>query len=559
MSSLLRRYPDRAYWAALLLVQLALTVIVWPVGNFPVNDDWAYAHSAIWLISENRIRLSDWIAMNLLPQTLMGGAAVYVFGFSFSVLRVVTELVALSTSLAMYGFFRVGGMGRALAFVSVVCVVGLPWWQILANSYMSDMYGMAFAISASYFFIRHIQSPRLGYLAMGTLFAVLGVLQRQVVAVVPLAFLLGWFLSGRPMTRKNLVTGLFPFVLTIAFELLYQGYLTHGAGVPEAQHYLHDRLVNMSIGVLTLDPKRVSWMFQNLFQMAGILGLSTAIWASLNLELFRDRRMRLTLVGLALAVIVATFFMGWLPPYRENNVLDIAGIGPFTLGNGMALAEVSIDRNKGLFWVMVGLLAGIGMAFLAALLMFTFRRMNKPMAPRRRGVLVFLMVAVVAYIIPFAITDYFDRYLIFVVPFLLLWAVIVFGKNTGRYFVFRNAVSITLLLGVGVLGAVVTHDYFAWNRARWQAITYAEHFLGASADNLDGGFEYNGFYNFEKIKAPGGADGKQWWWVIDDQYLVTFSSRAGYSEKKRFPVARYLTVTPPIIFLMEREGERPAP
>jgi hypothetical protein len=191
--------------------------------------------------------------------------------------------------------------------------------------------------------------------------------------------------------------------------------------------------------------------------------------------------------------------------------------------------------------------------------MYTFGRINKPMAPRRRGVLVFLMVAVLAYVIPFAITDYFDRYLIFVVPFLLLWAVIVFGKNTGRYFVFRNAVSITLLLGVGVLGAVATHDYFAWNRARWQAISYAEHFLGVSADNLDGGFEYNGFYNFEKIKVPGGSDGKQWWWVIDDQYLVTFSPRVGYSEKKRFPVARYLTVTPPIILLMEREGGRPAP
>lgn len=559
MSSLLRRYPNRAYWATLLLIQLVLTAIVWPAGNFPTNDDWAYAHSVIWLLSENRIRLSDWIAMNLLPQTLMGGAAVYFFGFSFSVLRVVTELVALCTSLAMYGFFRVGGMGRALAFMSALCVVGLPWWQFLANSYMSDMYGMAFAISASYFFIRQIQSPRLGYLAMGTLFALLGVLQRQVVAVVPLAFLLGWFLSGRPVTRKNLVIGLLPFVSTIACEMLYQGYLTHGAGIPEAQHYLHDRLVKMSIGVLSLEPKRVAWLFQNLFQMAGLLGLSTAIWASLNLELFRNRRMRLTLVGLALAVIVVTFFLGWLPPYRENNVLDIAGIGPFTLGNGMMLTEVSIDRNKGLFWAMAGLLAGIGVAFLVVLFMYTFKRIAKGLSPRRRGVLVFLMVTVLAYVIPFAITDYFDRYLIFVAPFLLSWAVIVLGKNTGRYFVSRNAVSIILLLGVGVLGAVAAHDYFAWNRARWQAITYAEHYLGASADNLDGGFEYNGFFNFEKRKVPGGSDGKQWWWVIDDRYLVTFSPRVGYSEKKRFPVGRYLPVTPPIIFLMERDGELPRP
>ena len=45
---------------------------------------------ALTLFDEHRIRLSDWIAMNLLPQTLMGGAAAAIVGYSFAALRHLT-------------------------------------------------------------------------------------------------------------------------------------------------------------------------------------------------------------------------------------------------------------------------------------------------------------------------------------------------------------------------------------------------------------------------------------------------------------------------------------
>lgn len=547
------RYPGWVYLGVLLLVQLMLAVLVWPVGNFPTNDDWSYAQSVIWLLTEHRVRLSDWIAMNLLPQTLLGASWAYAFGFSFSGLRMVTELVALATSVALFGFFRVSGMERALAFMSTLCVVSLPWWQSLANSYMSDMYGMAFAISGSYFFVRQMKTPRMGYLIMGALLVALGVLQRQIVAVIPLAFLFGWFASGHPANRKNLLIGILPLVLTIICEMLYQGYLAHGPGIPAAQLHLHSRLIEMALGLLSPDTKRLVCLFQNLLQMAGLLGMSTVIWAALNLNLFRGRRTRLALAGLALLAITSTLAIGWLPPYRENNMLDAAGIGPFTLGNGMLRSETSIDRDKGLFWTMAGLIASVGMAFLAVLLSCTFRRVVKDWASPQRGVLVFLVAAVTAYILPFAVTDYFDRYLIFVVPFLLPWAVIVFGANDTSHFKSMNLASMAALLAIGILGAGASHDYFAWNRARWQAIAYAEDGFAAGPASIDGGFEFNGFYNFEARKTLGSPQGKQWWWVIDDQFLVSFSPKAGYSEISRFPVKRWFVTTPPDIYLLRRK------
>lgn len=56
-----RTRPGARFGAWLVVIQLVLMTISWPAGNFPTNDDWAYAHSVQWLLTEHRIRLSDWI------------------------------------------------------------------------------------------------------------------------------------------------------------------------------------------------------------------------------------------------------------------------------------------------------------------------------------------------------------------------------------------------------------------------------------------------------------------------------------------------------------------
>lgn len=195
--------------------------------------------------------------MNLLPQTLLGGAAAHTVGFSFSTLRVLTEIISLVVGLSAFALFRVSGIAPRAAFAATLCLVTLPWWQVLANTYMSDMYGMALAIPAAYFFARQIQSPRMVWLLVGTALAVIGILQRQVVAVIPLAFLIGWLFSGRALSPTNLAIASFPFASGLAGESLYQVYLSQGPGVPAAQLWLHERLVRMGLGVLRLWNRRV--------------------------------------------------------------------------------------------------------------------------------------------------------------------------------------------------------------------------------------------------------------------------------------------------------------
>src|SRR5204862_1006642 len=133
---------------------LAIVAIVEPRGDFPLNDDWAFAHSAQWLLGEGRIRLSEWVAMNLVPQTLAGASATSVFGFSFETLRHLTQVVALMAMGAVYAWFRVSGLAAYGAFVATLAVVAFPAWPQLANSYMTDLYGLVLAMGAAIFFVK---------------------------------------------------------------------------------------------------------------------------------------------------------------------------------------------------------------------------------------------------------------------------------------------------------------------------------------------------------------------------------------------------------------------
>jgi hypothetical protein len=243
--------------------------------------------------------------------------------------------------------------------------------------------------------------------------------------------------------------------------------------------------------------------------------------------------------------------LGWMPPYRDNNVIDLAGIGPFTLHGGFNRDAAGLDRGGGIFWPSMAALAALGTAamFVAALrtpsaLVREFRK--------RAGSTLFHVCVIVAYLVPFAVTDYIDRYVLFVLPFVLVWMYSVFFADAVRPGRLAWVATLVLLGCYGVMSAVATHDYFAWNRARWEAIAFATRQLGANPRTLDGGFEYNGFFNFERMRVSGSRTGKSPWWVEDDRYQVAFSGRTGYRVVKTFPVDAWLSRTPTTVLLLKR-------
>jgi hypothetical protein len=537
---------DRRCLALLVAIQLVVVAVVAPRGDFPLNDDWAYAHSVQWLLAEHRVRLSDWIAMNLLPQTLAGGLATAALGFSFETLRHLTQCVAVLASVAAFYWFRAVRLAPLQALVASLALIAAPFWPVLANSYMSDLYGLVFALPAAMLFVRALERPSRGTLIAATIIASIGVLQRQVVIVVPFAYMVASLWARRPWT---ICIG--PFAAAAAAEAGYHFYLALGPGVPLAQEYAHGRVLPLFLKALTNEDRHGEWVISNVLTMAGYLGLLLAGWAGWWGMRGASRTVRAGVLCATLAITAVTLSLDALPPYRLNQVVDAAGIGPFTLYDGVPRDIVRLDRSPGVVWRVAGVAAAFGTAALLAMLFATgahLVRWGRNAAHER----VFMAALLVAYLAPFAVTDYFDRYLLFALPFLMaLWAG-TWPAASGDLPPPRlqRAIALAWILALLGVSAAATRDYFSWNRARWNAIRTAER-LGATADALDGGFEYNGLRRYEQ-KPRTLVPGKSWWWVRDDRYVVAFSSLPGYEEIETWRVEHWLSRSPSEVKLLRR-------
>jgi hypothetical protein len=544
----------------LLATQIALFALIEPRGEFPLNDDWAYAQSVLWLLAEHRIRLSDWIAMNLLPQTLVGGATAALFGFSFSALRHLTQGVALLASLAMLWVFRAAGLTPAQGMLAAIAAVTTPWWLSLANSYMSDIYALALALPAAAIYLRALGSSRPArLLAAATTLSVLGVLQRQVVLVLPLAFGVAWMLARFAESRsslrsfRHLLTATAPLALCALAIALYKVYLVSGPGVPAAQQLIEGRLLPMFARLLVGDSFYWLWSAKLVSWLVGFIGLVVAGYAIVLLGRGGgSARQRFVVFVVAIALMAFTLVGLWVPPYRNGQLIAATGLGPYSLFDVLGrFQRDSPTPEPDLFWRICGIAAAVGAsAFIVGMAAVIRKSWAERGANGRR---VFLLVTVIAYLLPFAITDFVDRYLLFALPFILLVIHDAFGAPRKARARSIAVVGAAVMAVFAVLSTAAVHDYFAWNRSRWAAIAEAVR-RGATPETLDGGFEYNGFERFEatpRVAAPG----KSGWWVKDDRYCVSFEPRAGYTQVQAGNVRAWLPTTPRRVLLLERLNE----
>jgi hypothetical protein len=95
-----------------------------------------------------------------------------------------------------------------------------------------------------------------------------------------------------------------------------------------------------------------------------------------------------------------------------------------------------------------------------------------------------------------------------------------------------------------------THDYLAWNRARWQALNNLETEQRVRPDDIDGGFEFNGWYLYDPNYRA--SPGKSWYWVARDDFMIAFGPVPGFSEMKRYNFQRWLPPGKGSILILRR-------
>jgi len=200
------------------------------------------------------------------------------------------------------------------------------------------------------------------------------------------------------------------------------------------------------------------------------------------------------------------------------GIIDASGIGPLTLYDTYML-QIPTNTLPNQFWQVVTLMSAVGAGLLWSLIFECFRQV----IDRSATTSMFFTIAGIIYFTPFALVGFYDRYLLPLMMLIPLAAIALKIEKTHLH----TILSSILLLLMASFSIAATHDYLAWNRTRWVVLQNLVVEKNIPTSQIDGGFEFGGWYNFHEIEVEI-APRKSWWWVEDDLYVLAFNPLPEY-------------------------------
>jgi hypothetical protein len=246
---------------------------------------------------------------------------------------------------------------------------------------------------------------------------------------------------------------------------------------------------------------------------------------------------------LALAATVLLSLTGCLMPFF-GNILYNLGLGPIRLYDVHVLKLQHWPVAP--FWILI-LVTFISILATLYLLPHLFLQCRKTATTKHSPAVALAGLCAVFYLLPLALAGMFDRYLLLPIP--LLGAIVGAGSDSPdqrRMAPILRSAAVLVLFVFLTFSFCATRDYFAWNRARWKAVSDLVDKQHIPWSKIDGGFEFNGLYGYHSDDsdrtASDSCKGKSWWWVQDNEYVLAMGPIPGYAVKAEYEFRR--TVPP---------------
>jgi hypothetical protein len=491
--------------------------------NFPLDDDWAYARGAVKFAETHRVDYSHWAAMPQLGQWLWAYPFITTFGPTHIVLRVSTILLSWLGLCAFCDLLAHLGVGRGPAALASTALALNPLFFLLQGTFMTDVPALSFALIALAFYFRALIRGEARWLVPATAVAILAVSTRQNTVVAPLVA--GLLLLQRPMFRyRPLWLGSVCLPLAAAVAI---------------QYWFRQRP-----DVLIVDPHLPApyalvlfpFLICHFFGLASLPLLPVGRWS------FSWQRYAVLAICMVAGAIYWKVFEGYLPfqglfPYA-NNLLTPRGAfwaKDLMRGDRPVLAGTGIR----LLFTIAGCLAGAvwGVRFLARC-----GETSDPLLWFSLGQIPLILLA-----------PLFDRYLLFLLPGALYFAT---PRKDGSAWSWAGALGALAILSALSVGLM--HDWLAWNSARWALGRRAIDEKHISAQDIEGGFEWDGTYTVRSV-APPRTDPPgaltlpatyYWFQEITGKFALAFSVLPGTEVVDKEPYRLWLVPGEQWIFLL---------
>ncbi len=534
---------DIFFLSLLAALWVIIIIIINPIGNFPLNDDWQYARPVWYLINKGYYFSPDQYSPIIMAQVLWGTLFCLPGGFSFTTLRISVLVLGLIGVIVFYVLLKRIAKNNFLAFMGGLILMINPFYLCTANSFMTDTPFVAIAIISIYFFYRSLQSGKHVYLFWGTVFAVICTLIRQFCIVVPLAYGIAALYKYKPKINswyKYFIPAIITLV-ALKLGLLWLKYI--GSELkPYGGKHVTDFLSHPNI-IFQQVFERIGYIvyYPGFFLFPFILFRVKTFYLSLN------NKQRMVALVFPLLFIPSLLFDWSKMPY--GNIINQWSVGAVALKMPPVTNEVHS-------LIIHSILTGIAFPGAILLLICITSVLIKLISDFRSGhtdaesgFKYFIIASVFGYSMLLFVSDaFFDRYILFCIPlfFLLIasnWADFTIKSVSA---IFIHGIFIFTIATFSILS---THDYLEWNRSRQTALTYLTDDLHISPHKIDGGYEFNGWYIGKYYPLN---RGKSIWFVDDDVYVVSLSNLDGYSVMKEFPFQNYFPYETRSIYVLHR-------
>jgi hypothetical protein len=554
------RALDRIYIGALIITWICMAASVGIVGDFPLNDDWIYGGATRSILLDGSFRIPGPTIANVFSQAYWGVLFCLPFGFSYTALRISTLVLGLIGLWALYRIVRENHGSPLAALFGSLSLAVYPLFFGTAGSFMTDVPFAAMALVSMLFLMRVIRAGSTTPLLLGTLACLATVLIRQVGLAIPLAFAIIYALRHRRHPTTAL-TGLLPFLVSATGHIIYQRWLISSGRGPEVYFSGITDLIPAAPVDFLINSARFT-IFALPYIGLATLPVALAVRRATPTGLSPPAWRRICLIGglTGLMLFAGLWWKGDRLPIL-GNVLIESGLGPLTQRDTYLLKTNLPPASAGLaaIWILAsahGVAGGVDLLLRVAAEFIGWMgrlRHAEPAAPHWTSGFVVLVAAIYWSLMVLLLNRYgyfFDRY---VLPMAAL-GIILICLGPGRAPVVstsrRSIAAWTMIVCLGSLSVGSLHDYLAWNRARWLALTALTGKGGVSSRQIDGGYEFNGLmlYDPKYVKSAG----KSYWWVTDDEYVLASGPLPGYREVGRQDVKTWLPTSVSSVITLHR-------
>lgn len=552
---------DKADWGGILLILalwLSMSALADPIGDFPLNDDWAYAASVKTLIDTGHFVFPDWSAANVFIQIIWGALFSSVFGHSFTVLRISTLVLGLIGLIAIYRLLREMHASNGVSILGTIAVAVNPVFFASSNTFMTEVPFFSFSLMALFFLTKALRNDNFYDVFLGATAAVLALLIRQLGFAIPIAFAFAYLIGNR-ISPARIIKAALPLVACLIAHSSFKEWLRLDGQTPTMYGYQIQQIEHMfSQSVWTIVARYSHNMFYA-FTYLCLFALPILLLIAFNRGFVLNWRK----VGLFLAISV---FMWMCLRYIETpswpllgNTLSQNGIGPM-LQHGSAGYQPYLAMHVELFWRLISFLSIMSVVLMIFVLRWQWASVWFYVKAKNILVMrpmIFFGATTIVYLLPVGGVDYlFDRYLIFPIVTTILFCLSLPVVRPTSCSSRLGAVSaLSIIIVMGMITVSVTHDYLSWNRARWLALNNLVYEKKIAPARIDGGFEFNGLYLYNSKQTKPNALG---WWVVDNEYLIAYAKgrliqKEGYKEVSHYDVHSWLPYSPQAIYVLQKK------